>query len=121
MKWTSFALFLAFSAAFGYLLGAVHLLRVDVKNQLKTIRQFAETPRGRFEATGYTAQPMPDGRVEITFLRDLGPNTLEGAKGEERVAELRTIVLPSWMWAQVTAEAALKLGFEALEKAKKED
>lgn len=74
--------------------------------------------RGPFEATGYTAKVLDDGRIEVSFLRKLGPENPDHPKEDGDLAEFRTVILPAWMWAQVTAEGALKLGFDALEKAK---
>lgn len=71
-----------------------------------------------FEATGYTAKVLDDGRIEVSFLRKLGPENPDHPKEEGDLAEFRTVILPAWMWAQVTAEGALKLGFEAIKKAK---
>lgn len=72
----------------------------------------------RFEATGYTAKVLDDGRIEVSFLRKLGPEDPDHPKEDGDLAEFRTVILPAWMWAQVTAEGALKLGFEAIKKAK---
>ena len=71
-----------------------------------------------FEATGYTAKVLDDGRIEVSFLRKLGPENPDHPKEDGDLAEFRTVILPAWMWAQVTAEGALKLGFEAIKKAK---
>ena len=65
-----------------------------------------------FEATGYKADITDDGKVKVVFLRKISKSDKEG----EDMAEWREVVLPAWMWAQVTAEASLKLGFQALEK-----
>ena len=81
----------------------------------KAVQDYTDR-NARFEATGYTANVLEDGRVEVTFLRNLGPKDPEHPKKGNDWAEVRTVILPAWMWAQVTAEAALKLGFEALEK-----
>lgn len=70
------------------------------------------------EATGYTAKVLDDGRIEVSFLRKLGPENPDHPKEDGDLAEFRTVILPAWMWAQVTAEGALKLGFEAIKKAK---
>ena len=72
----------------------------------------------RFEATGYTAKPLSDGRIEVSFLRRMGPSDPENPKKNEDTGEVRTVIMPAWMWGQVTAEAALRLGFDALDKAK---
>lgn len=77
--------------------------------------------KANFEATGYTVQPRDDGRVEVTFLKKIGPADPENPEKEGDLAEFRTVILPAWMWAQVTAEAALKVGFDALDKAKKKE
>ena len=45
-----------------------------------------------------------------------------GFEAKKDLAEFREIVVPAWMFTQITSEAALKLGFEALEnKATKDD
>ena len=87
-----------------------------VNGSLSKAVQAYNDRNARFEATGYTANVLEDGRVEVTFLRNLGPKDPEHPKKGDDWAEVRTVVLPAWMWAQVTAEAALKLGFDALEK-----
>ena len=87
-----------------------------VNGSLSKAVQAYNDRNARFEATGYTANVLEDGRVEVTFLRCLGPKDPEHPKKGNDWAEVRTVILPAWMWAQVTAEAALKLGFEALEK-----
>ena len=76
----------------------------------------------KFEATGYSAEPLEDGRVKVTFLQKIAPrgqltetDPKAGADGEAW-ARHREVIMPAWMWAQVTAEAALKVGFEALDK-----
>lgn len=77
--------------------------------------------KANFEATGYTVQPRDDGRVEVTFLKKLGPSDPAHPEKKGEMAEFRTVIMPAWMWAQVTAEAALKVGFDALDKAKKKE
>lgn len=74
-----------------------------------------------FEATDYTVKTLDDGRVEVTFLRRLGPKDPETTKDAKDIAQVRTVVMPAWMWTQATAETALKTSFEALEKAKKKE
>ena len=86
----------------------------DLSNELAKSRTY-------FEATGYTVKTLEDGRVEVSFLRYLGPINPEKPVPNDDKAEFRTVVMPAWMWAQVTAEAALKVGFDALEKAKKKE
>ena len=101
----------------------VRALNLVNETQTEIVQGLAKAAEGTvpFEATGYTAQPRDDGRVEITFLRKIGPVDPENPEKEGDMAEFRTVILPAWMWAQVTAEAALKLGFQALEKAKTEE
>lgn len=73
-----------------------------------------------FEATGFEADVTEDGRIKIVFLRKVASKEEDGSKKD--MAEFREIVVPAWMFTQITSEAALKLGFEALEnKATKDD
>lgn len=73
-----------------------------------------------FEATGFEADVTDDGRIKIVFLRKVASKEEDGSKKD--MAEFREIVVPAWMFTQITSEAALKLGFEALEnKATKDD
>lgn len=67
-----------------------------------------------FEATGFETNILPDGRVEIVFLRKLTDKGNDTDKTE--YAQFHKVIVPAWMFCQITAEAALKLGFEALEK-----
>lgn len=98
-------------------LNLVNERQVEIADALKK----AAESRFPFEATGYTAKVLDDGRIEVSFLRKLGPEDPDHPKEDGDLAEFRTVILPAWMWSQVTAEAALKLGFEALEKAKTEE
>lgn len=86
------------------------------------ISESLRTNQSPFEATGYQVKTLDDGRVQITFLSHLGESVDELAndstKEKESFAEMKTVILPAWMWSQVVAEASLKIGFEALKKAK---
>ena len=74
-----------------------------------------------FEATSYTAKPLDDGRIEVTFFRDIGPTEPENPENKNKTSEVRTVILPAYLWSNVTAEVALKLGFESLYKAKRKE
>lgn len=66
------------------------------------------------------SKDFEDGRIKIVFLRKVASKEEDGSKKD--MAEFREIVVPAWMFTQITSEAALKLGFEALEnKATKDD
>lgn len=91
-------------------------------NTSKSSKSFLEViERTRtFEATGFEADVTEDGRIKIVFLRKIASK--EGDDSKKDMAEFREIVVPAWMFTQITSEAALKLGFEALEnKATKDD
>ena len=91
-------------------------------NTSKSSKSFLEViERTRtFEATGFEADVTEDGRIKIVFLRKVASKEENDAKKD--LAEFREIVVPAWMFTQITSEAALKLGFEALEnKAIKDD
>lgn len=57
----------------------------------------------------------------LLFFRDIGPAEPENPENKNKTSEIRTVILPAWMWSKVTAEAALKLSFEALNKAKQKE
>lgn len=63
-----------------------------------------------FEATGYSTLITDEGKVLITFKKNIG---------DEKMAYTREVELPAWMWNNVIVEATSKLTLEALEKAKK--
>lgn len=91
-------------------------------NTSKSSKSFLEVvERTRtFEATGFEADVTDDGRIKIVFLRKVASKEEDDSKKD--MAEFREIVVPAWMFTQITSEAALKLGFEALEnKATKDD
>lgn len=71
-----------------------------------------------FEATGYTADVTDDGRIKVVFMKRIGPADPTKPDDGVSVIEHRVVILPAWMWAQVTADGAMKLGFEAIEKQK---
>lgn len=98
----------------------VRVLNLVNERQGEVADALKKAAEGRvpFEATGYTAKVLDDGRIEVSFLRRLGPEDPDHPKEDGYLGEFRTVILPAWMWAQVTAEGALKLGFDALEKAK---
>lgn len=70
-----------------------------------------------FEATGFKADAMDDGRIKVVYLRKVAS---KDKTNHEDWAEFREVIMPAWMFAQVTSESALKLGFKALEKAKEQ-
>lgn len=84
-------------------------------NTSKSSKSFLEViERTRtFEATGFEADVTEDGRIKIVFLRKIASKEENDPKKD--LAEFREIVVPAWMFSQITSEAALKLGFEALE------
>lgn len=69
-----------------------------------------------FEATGFKADALDDGRIKVVFLKRVAEKDDEN---KEDWAEFREVIMPAWMFAQVHSEAALKLGFEALKKKEK--
>ena len=90
-------------------------------NTSKSSKSFLEViERTRtFEATGFEADVTDDGRIKIVFLRKVASKEEDDSKKD--MAEFREIVVPAWMFSQITSEAALKLGFEALENKATDD
>lgn len=79
------------------------------KDFIKTNEEFRDR-NTVFEATGYSTLITDEGKVLITFKKNIG---------DEKMAYTREVELPAWMWNNVVVEATSKLTLEALEKAKK--
>lgn len=90
-------------------------------NTSKSSKSFLEVVKRTraFEATGFEADVTDDGRIKIVFLKKLVSKEENDPKKD--LAEFREIVVPAWMFSQITSEAALKLGFEALENKATDD
>lgn len=82
-----------------------------VKEIVKTNEDFIDK-NTVFKATGYSTLITDEGKVLVTFKKDIG---------DENMAYTREVELPAWMWNNVIVEASYKLTLEALEKAKNED
>ena len=90
-------------------------------NTSKSSKSFLEVVKRTraFEATGFEADVTDDGRIKIVFLKKLVSKEENDPKKD--LAEFREIIVPAWMFSQITSEAALKLGFEALENKATDD
>lgn len=78
----------------------------------RTLKKIDQETMQPFEATGYHADVLEDGRIKITYLKKIAPK--EGST--EDYAEWRDIILPAWMFTQSVSEASLKLSFKAVNK-----